>query len=124
MRLFVYGTLKEGYGNNHYLRGAKKLYDSILKDHIIYFSYGSTGFPVAKQMENVNTYGEVWDIGENKTILNAIDRLEGEGSMYHRRYDEENDFWFYEGGNMWDSRQLNTCPVMSIENNITTHIWR
>lgn len=81
---FVYGTLKRGYGN----------YDRILKNTSQFIGTATTlqkydmldsGFPVI--MPNENGYpvkGEVFLVTQIP-VLEDLDRLEGEGSMYDRK---------------------------------------
>jgi gamma-glutamylcyclotransferase (GGCT)/AIG2-like uncharacterized protein YtfP len=73
MRVFVYGTLKQGYGNNRLLSKAK----------FIMFGHG---FPVVfKDDGGHKIIGEIYDIGDNGKILADLDALEGEGAMYDRK---------------------------------------
>ena len=80
MKVFVYGTLKEGYGNNRRLQGHTKVGDFIVQGYKLY----DCGFPVAWPSENEFIQGELWDIGESQETLRSLDALEAEGYMYNR----------------------------------------
>lgn len=83
MKIFVYGTLKRGYGN----------YARLLKDRAGFINEGVTtrtfdmidiGFPMIFPVDDGDRVrGEVFEI--DASTLKQLDRLEGEGSMYHRR---------------------------------------
>lgn len=88
--VFVYGTLKKGYGNHRLLRAAKYLGVGYSVDK--YFLAGR-GIPFAipeklsrKENKVFPIQGEIYDISSYKdTILQNLDWLEGEGVLYHRR---------------------------------------
>ena len=88
MFVVVYGTLKQGYGNNRILSGGTGAYvrDIVVQGYKLYDS----GFPVAIPSENDSIKGELWDIGDPETniesmsTLRRLDGLEGEGRMYNR----------------------------------------
>lgn len=121
MKVFVYGTLKRGYGNNRLLQNATFVAEDVLKDHSAIYSFGTGGFPVAFKAEGKNLAGEVWDISgdHQEETLRRLDALEGEGYMYHRIYNEELDAHYYLGGDMWDVDKSIEVPVS--ESNI--HVW-
>lgn len=81
MKVIVYGTLRRGHGNNVLLSAAQYLETKELKGYKLYDS----GFPVAHPDENSSVIVEVYDLGDNKAILDRLDRLEGEGYMYDRK---------------------------------------
>lgn len=90
MFVFVYGTLKSGYGNNRLLRNATFVREAIVDGFELY----QVGFPVAMPKEGFSASGEIWDIGEGEiaeAIVRSLDGLESyfpeneAGSMYHRR---------------------------------------
>lgn len=87
MFVFVYGTLKRGYGNNHCLDRAYFVDTAVtLKKFRLY----NAGFPVmcddTHTNDACNAYvrGEVWHFNDVE-ILRRLDRLEGNGRMYHRK---------------------------------------
>lgn len=92
MKVFVYGTLKEGYSNNRLLTGCNILGLGILRNHILY----NCGFPIAIQSNHANALGEVWEIPEEllSSTVSNLDRLEGyrehnpSSSMYLRKQAE------------------------------------
>lgn len=104
MKLFVYGTLKRGYGNNIFLRNAKYEGNLIVKGYKLY----NAGFPVAKPCADSSISGEVYTIDPD-IHLPPIDRLEGNGRMYHRTEVPEG-VSLYVGGEMWNERNLDECP--------------
>lgn len=110
MRIFCYGTLKRGYGNNRLLQDAEFVGREILWGYKLY----DAGFPVAAPGSERGTgvWGEIWDIEDNQQILHNLDRLESEGRMYHRVYIEDMDFWLYVGDeNFWNGfERLEECP--------------
>ena len=88
MFVFVYGTLKEGHGNNRLLRGCELVGQAIIRDHEL----RNCGFPIAVKSNTSSALGEVWKIPEDilsSTVAN-LDRLEGyrahdpRSSMYTR----------------------------------------
>lgn len=85
MKVFVYGTLKRGYGNNRLLTrdGVIFVGEATTEDT---FDMMNSGFPVLVFNEDFGlpVKGEVYDIGDNTDILRSLDALEGEGVMYDR----------------------------------------
>jgi gamma-glutamylcyclotransferase (GGCT)/AIG2-like uncharacterized protein YtfP len=83
MYVFVYGTLKEGYGNN-YLLGREEFIGKA--EALEPFSMFNSGFPVLTQAEPEMygvVKGEIYRILAESTLKN-LDALEGNGSMYSR----------------------------------------
>lgn len=90
MKVFVYGTLKSGFHNHRCLEGATFLKETSLSIPFRMFDTG--GFPVllpaSEDKPGFFPTGEVYELpegNEGSVILQRLDRLEGEGSMYHRR---------------------------------------
>jgi gamma-glutamylaminecyclotransferase len=107
MKVFVYGTLKRGFGNHYLLEGAKFIGPALLTGtHVLLDS----GFPVCMpQPHGATVTGEVYEVdGE---ILSDLDRLESEGRMYHRQpwhvsYEDgsEDVAWVYIGDEAYWAR--------------------
>jgi gamma-glutamylaminecyclotransferase len=76
MRLFVYGTLKRGFGNNRLLHGAT----FVREDSITAFLY-SSGVPFATPGPGI-VHGEVFDVPEE--LVPRLDSLEGHPHGYKR----------------------------------------
>ncbi len=72
-KLFVYGTLKEGYGNHHYIKGSKQLSKTASVEG--YGMHRLGGFPGAVADQNSEIYGEVYEIDD--ATLKDCDGLEG-----------------------------------------------
>jgi gamma-glutamylcyclotransferase (GGCT)/AIG2-like uncharacterized protein YtfP len=81
--VFVYGTLKRGHSNHGLLRDAVFVGEAVTVEPFALFG---GGFPwmVRQQQDAHPVKGELFDIGEDKATLAALDRLEGEGRMYDR----------------------------------------
>jgi len=92
MKIFVYGTLKHGYGNNRLLTGCNLLGPGIIRNHRLY----NVGFPIAVKCNKSSAIGEIWEIPEDllSSTLSSLDRLEGyrefnpSSSMYTRETSE------------------------------------
>lgn len=80
--LFVYGTLKEGYSNNHILDDSKKIGEAITKNKYAMYSNGYFPYLVDNE-ENINIKGELYEI--NERTLQRCDRLEGYPRFYDRK---------------------------------------
>jgi len=115
MRIFVYGTLKEGFHNNELI----KRHEGVLVQPGIplpgYIMKSAGGFPVIFPVTIQNgertpkVYGEIWEIPMLKSIdaLADLDYLEAEGTMYYREHDKHLDAWFYVGvPAYWQGRDL------------------
>lgn len=90
MKVFVYGTLKQGFSNHRCLEGARFVREAHLSIPFRMFDTG--GFPVLlPATANKPGYfptGEVYELPEGRQgelILARLDMLEGEGRMYHRQ---------------------------------------
>lgn len=90
MKVFVYGTLKKGFHNHRCLEGARFVTNAHLSVPFRMFDTG--GFPVllpaTASKPGYFPTGEVYELPEGRPgelILARLDRLEGEGSMYHRQ---------------------------------------
>ena len=85
--VFVYGTLKQGYGNNYILRTSRLLgaAETIGKMRMY-----DAGFPVVRPRTekpgdwNATVTGEVYLVTD-PDVMRRLDQLESEGRMYHRR---------------------------------------
>lgn len=87
-KVFVYGTLKQGHGNNqHYLKEAQFLG----KGHILGFDLFDLGaFPaIVHQQEPHNTpvHGEIYEVTPEQLL--SVDGLEGFRNGYSGFYDRK-----------------------------------
>jgi gamma-glutamylaminecyclotransferase len=94
MKVAVYGTLKRGFGNHHFLRDAK----FIENDWVMIDAVASCGFPMARISEDSKNFlqCEVYSISDE--ILLNLDQLEGEGFLYKRvktKTRKGNNVWVY-----------------------------
>lgn len=80
MKLFVYGTLKKGSRNHHYLRNNDFLGKGITEER---YKYNNEGLPkVIKTGNNKKIKGELYRV--NKDKLKLIDTLESHPLIYKR----------------------------------------
>jgi gamma-glutamylcyclotransferase (GGCT)/AIG2-like uncharacterized protein YtfP len=81
-RVFVYGTLKRGYGNYQRLLTRSRFVATGIT--IGRFDMLNSGFPVLRPSPTgYPVSGEVFEV-DDATVA-SLDHLEGEGRMYHRR---------------------------------------
>lgn len=79
--VFVYGTLKRGYGNNAYLTRAIFLGPAEAEG----FALLSLGFcPGMIPREGHTAKGELYDLSTCPDAIYNLDRIESEGDFYHR----------------------------------------
>lgn len=78
IKVFVYGTLKKGFRNHHYLEGfkGKQAFAPGIDLH-----KGEAPFPYAKRGERT-AIGELYEIDEE--TFKMLDRLEGHPRFYKR----------------------------------------
>ena len=82
--LFVYGTLKKGYGNNTLIKHTEFIGESISIDR---FDLSGIGFPCAYPNRNGKLLqGEIYKLNDSDFI--TTDMLEGNGSLYQRELRE------------------------------------
>lgn len=84
-KVFVYGTLRKGGSNEHYLNGASCISDRC-------WTYGELhdtgfGYPAIKQHPSFKVFGEIYEIDDEQ--LKLVDELEdyeegGENNLYDR----------------------------------------
>lgn len=78
--LFVYGTLKRGFGNNRLINQCKLIGDFISVDR---FDVSGYGFPCAYLNEHGKLLkGEIYELSETDFIM--TDGLESNGYLYQR----------------------------------------
>lgn len=95
-KVFVYGSLKMGYGNHHILSSSKFLGNDLTK-HDMYRMFSFGGFPgVIESPGQHGTYisGEVYEVDEE--TMKKLDILESNGFFYKREI-VELSYW----GNAW-----------------------
>lgn len=80
MMVFVYGTLKKGYGNHRLLEQSKFIGTGNIKGFEIY-DLGSYPGIVPGEISS-EVYGEVYDVDQE--TLTRLDRLESNGFLYLR----------------------------------------
>lgn len=84
--VFVYGTLKMGFGNNSLLKNSDYIDDAILRNYEMRYSHSSNGFPIIFRSRNAIgniVVGELYIVDDN--TLDALDYLESNGLMYDRK---------------------------------------
>lgn len=88
MKIFVYGTLKRGHGNNRLLKDAEFIGKAVTLGK---FKLAGFGVPfVWPDVEGKPLQGELYDIGDptvmpGKLRLQLLDDLESNGHVYERR---------------------------------------
>lgn len=83
VKLFVYGTLKQSYGNHSYfLSRAKLLGEDLTKDPEYFMN--ASGIPFVRKVEEGGNHikGELYEVPEED--VPPIDRLEGHPNWYRR----------------------------------------
>lgn len=81
MKVFVYGTLKKGFGNHRCLDGAVFLGEAVTSEN--YLMHDS-GFPALRPSDKgLGVLGEVYEF-EDMKILERLDRLEGHPHLFER----------------------------------------
>lgn len=80
MLVFVYGTLKKGFGNHTLLANSKFLGTDVVKDHTL---IQSPGFPYMVESEGSQARGEVYEVDER--IVRYLDALEGYPTHYQKK---------------------------------------
>lgn len=113
VKMFVYGTLKSGYGNNILLQNERKIGNAETVDSYI---MKAGGIPYVFKDKKLSTIkGELWEV--DKDTLPSIDRLEGHPNWYKREKinvisnDKEHSAWIYFMQGNSDSSNL-----MTVEN--------
>ena len=100
--VFVYGSLKRGFGNHDCLQDSKFLGDAVTShDCFVMHSFGA--FPAVSMAQDDSLYfvtGEVYLV--SRSTLEVLDRLEGNGHFYTRRLvnvqldnGQEMEVWMY-----------------------------
>ncbi len=79
-KLFVYGTLKKGYRNHHYLSGSRFLGKAVTKEKFALYA-DSVPFLV-KSPPISKVKGELYEV-DSRTLRN-VDALEGHPRVYRR----------------------------------------
>jgi len=84
-RVFVYGTLKTGHGNNSILRRNRATFlGEAMTALPIFRLYGDfIPYMVPENTRGVHVKGELWEV--NEKCLHELDRLEGHPYMYTRQ---------------------------------------
>lgn len=80
MQMLVYGTLRKGFGNEHFLRNAHFLGSARIAG---FKMYDLGFFPGAVRAKDGMIYGEVYSLSSREEIK-AVDRLEGHPTFYKR----------------------------------------
>ena len=102
IKVFVYGSLKRGFGNHGLLESSKYIgtTETVFPNFRMHSLLGS--FPAVTSCTNDGfaIMGELYEV--NLHTLNALDKLEGNGTMYTRRlvsvYNDNGDVveaWMY-----------------------------
>jgi gamma-glutamylcyclotransferase (GGCT)/AIG2-like uncharacterized protein YtfP len=79
-KVFVYGTLKTGHGNNSLLQGRADFIDD---DRIEGSLYNLGSYPGYRREGTDMVVGEVWEIADKK-LPTMLDNLEGYPNYYSR----------------------------------------
>jgi gamma-glutamylaminecyclotransferase len=79
--IFAYGTLKQGFSNNHYLSGSKFIGTGWTKQkYAMRISYGIPFIIMSEPLSQI--YGELYQVDD--FTLETLDDLEGHPNWYRR----------------------------------------
>lgn len=81
MRVAVYGSLRQGYGNHRLLEDSKYLGNGITEGRYTMMHLG--GFPGVIENGNTSIVVEMYDVDDD--TARDLDRLEGHPSFYERK---------------------------------------
>lgn len=84
-KVFVYGTLKRGYGNNSLLKNSTFIGNATSLEST-YLTFCNGGFPMTIdtfESDKYKIYGELYEINDMYTMV-RLDMLESNGSLYTR----------------------------------------
>lgn len=116
-KMFVYGSLKNGFGNNHLLMNSKFVRKDLTKEPTYtMFSFG--GFPGIVRGESCIS-GELYEVDDD--TLSNLDALESNGSFYQRelvKLDGGGEAWMYLtlGGNNPVDNKTNVSSDNNVDN--------
>lgn len=119
--VFVYGTLKYGYGNWKWcLSNEEYLGPSVTADR---FVMGNVGFPYIFPEDKVSglvdddllkpVLGDLFKVSDDQTMV-RLDHLEGEGYHYHRKLIQTaqgETAWIYVNLDWQDMRRCYVCET-------------
>ena len=108
--LFVYGTLRQNYGNHGFLKNAQFLGEAKTQDKFVMHCRGSIPF-VSESQAISHIVGEVYEVDDNN--LAAIDQLEG-------CYPKRDDSGEFESSSWYTRKQV---AVQFGGGNNATYIW-
>ncbi len=80
-RIFVYGTLQHGQSRNYILKGLR--FEKAIISNYRKIEPPSLGFPFIIKDDKSSVKGEVY-YGISKSLINHLDKIEGEGRLYYR----------------------------------------
>lgn len=81
--VFVYGSLKQGFRNHHFLTGARLIAKTSTEPAFSMYQYGDFGgFPGVVAAGVTSVSGEVYEV--DAETLAHLDRLEGHPRFYRR----------------------------------------
>lgn len=93
-KVFVYGTLKKGYGNHIRLRNSPKVTEGWLYG----FQMWESIIPYVRKVDDLESkvYGEVYEVTLD-VLINSLDVLEGHPNFYKRVFvpDQLGGVWIY-----------------------------
>ena len=116
--VFVYGTLKEGYGNHRLLNRAKFVGPGVTVSGD--FKMLDGGFPMVLTGGLFHIKGELYEVSDQETLSN-LDRLEGVPHLFNRHSvqvdtpEGVHDAFMYVGNSNFENRY--TSYVVPNENN-------
>ena len=84
MLIFVYGTLKKGFGANSLLQPANLVIENVAIRGFKMYTNGSFPMVVESEKGSDAVYGEIWEIEED--TLRRLDRYEGHPNLFTRNY--------------------------------------
>lgn len=77
--VFVYGTLRKGFGNHFLLKNSKFIGEAITKEK---YSLYASGIPYVVKVPKTHIKGEVYKV--DSETLKSLDQLEGHPNFYKR----------------------------------------
>lgn len=105
-KVFVYGSLKQGFGNHRLLEGSKYLGEAVTKPEFTMYDLGA--FPAITRGGSSEIHGEVYEVDDN--VFQRLDALEGYPNFYDRMQIETpyGEAWVYFVDKSYNSSVIET----------------